>query len=270
MILKRSIAYTSNWFHTLLLSIILAILIVFILVFLQPFDTYGAEMSNKNLKLLGYSICVIQPILFIHVFEEFWFKFSSKKWYVYQELIILFFGVLLISISSYLYSTKIINNLEVEPKHIMEWSISFGLPFVPIFIPLWAYLRFKFSIIIIKPIFFQNKNEIIIIGNNQNEEIKFLEEKFIMAKAQANYVDVYYLKDELLEKRMIRSTLSNIIKKIPSAEQIHRSYIVNPSQIKKISGNTRKGNVTLNHINENIPISPKHFLGVKNHLQNRP
>ncbi|MBF8455600.1 LytTR family transcriptional regulator [Kaistella sp. G5-32] len=270
MLFKRSIAYTSNWFHTLLLTSILAVLVVFILIFLQPFNTYAIEIPHKNIKVLGYGICIIIPLLFIHVFEQSWFKLNHQKWYLYQEIIVLFSGLLLISSVSYFYNTIVINHLEIEPKNILKWSIIFGLPFAPIFIPFWAYLRFAFSKIVIQPVSVENKIEIVINGNNQNEEVKFSERNFLMANAQSNYVDIYYLKNDVLQKEMIRSTLANIIKEIPSAEQVHRSYIVNPSQIEKISGNTRKGAIAIRHLKEEIPISPKYFLGVKEYLQNRP
>ncbi|WP_090078161.1 LytTR family DNA-binding domain-containing protein [Halpernia frigidisoli] len=146
----------------------------------------------------------------------------------------------------------------------------FWFTFRTYFYPFWAYLRFAFSKIIIKPISVENKPEVVIKGNSQNENIKFSEKNFLMANAQSNYVDIYYLKDDVLRKEMIRSTLSNIIKEIPTAEQVHRSYIVNPSQIEKISGNTRKGSIAIRHIKEEVPISPKYFLGVKEYLQSRP
>ena len=148
--------------------------------------------------------------------------------------------------------------------------IEFGMPFIPIFIPLWIYLRFRFSKVVIKIAPIKNQSKIFIKGNNQNEEITFLEKDFVMAKAQSNYVDVYYLKDGELIKIMIRTTLSNLIKSIPSAQKIHRSYIVNPLKIESISGNTRKGKISITSLNETVPVSPKHFLAVKKHLQTRP
>ena len=73
-----------------------------------------------------------------------------------------------------------------------------------------------------------------------------------------------------LKKEMIRFTISGLIDLIPSAQQIHRSYLVNPLHIQDITGNTRKGSILINHYDQEIPISPKHFLAVKNLLQNRP
>lgn len=270
MILKRSIAYTANWLHTIILASMLAIMIVFLLIFLQPFDTYSQEIPYKNVKLVGYGICIIIPILIVHIFEEIWFRYKRGKWYLYEEITVLFFGFLFIATAACLYNTIIINGLDVDAKYILKWAIDFGLPFAPILIPAWAYLRFRFSEIRIKPFVTHNDPDISIKGKNQNEEVQFLEKEFIMAKAQANYVDVYYLKNGHLEKKMIRSTLSSIMENITFAEQIHRSYLVNPAQIKGISGNTRQATIILNYIDDEIPISSKHFLALKKHLQNRP
>ncbi|WP_189702649.1 LytTR family DNA-binding domain-containing protein [Subsaximicrobium wynnwilliamsii] len=252
------------------MSVILATVIVIVLIFLQPFDIYANEIAHKNIKLIGYGFCNIIPILLIHFFEGFWFIRNQGKWYIHQELFILLFGFLLISLVSYFYNILIVNDLKTEPEYIFRWFKDFSLPFVPIFIPFWAYLRFRFSKTTMHPTLFESKKEVSIQGNNQNETIKFHEKDFIMARAQSNYVDVFFVKDNLLEKQMIRSTLLNIKSKIPSAAQVHRSFLVNPQQIDKISGNSRKGDITLNYLEYEVPVSPKHFLGLKKYLQNRP
>lgn len=270
MLLNRAIAYTSNWLNTLVLSSILATIIVFILIFLQPFESYSSDIPFKNLKLIGYGICIIVTILIIHFLEEYWFYKTNDKWSLFQELIILIIGFFFITILSYFYNTYIVNDLSINTNYILQWMIDFGVPFIPIFMPLWVYLRFRFSKVVIKIAPIKNQSKITIKGNNQNEEITFLEKDFVMAKAQSNYVDVYYLKEGELIKIMIRTTLSNLIKSIPSVYHIHRSYIVNPLKIESITGNTRKGNISMTSLNEVIPISPKHFLAVKKHLQTRP
>jgi len=106
MILKKSIAYTSSWLSTLYISTILASITVFILIFLQPFDTYADNITNKNLKLIGYATCILFPILFIHILEGYWFKLNHKKWYLYQELITLFIGFILAGIISKSFATQ--------------------------------------------------------------------------------------------------------------------------------------------------------------------
>lgn len=267
--MNRSIAYTSSWLHTFILSCIFATAFVFILIFLQPFDTYGSDMSYKNLKLLGYSLCIILPIQALHILEEAWFRLTHRKWYLYQEFITLVLGFFFITFSAFFYNTLVVNSLTVNYHYIVGWALHFGLPFVPIFIPLWAYLRFRFSKITIKQTEGESGKMILIKGKSQQEEIQFQESDFILAQAQANYVDIFFLKEGELNKEMIRFTISGLIELIPSAQQIHRSYLVNPAMVIDIKGNTRKGSVLLKHIQQEISISPKHFVAVKKYLQNR-
>lgn len=266
MIFGRSITYTSNWYHTFFLSLILAIAIVVVLIFLQPFDIYGNEIAYKNLKMIGYGLCIVLPILIIHFLEELWFRLTHRKWHVYQELLILILGFLLISITAHLYNVLVVNDHNVNFSYVFQWMKDFALPFIPIFIPFWFYLRFRFSEVVIKPVI--DEKEIFIETNNHYQELKFLEKNFILARAQSNYVDIYYLENELVKKEMIRSTLEKIKSKIPLSEQVHRSYLVNPFQIKQIFGNTRKGSITLNKMDEQVPVSPKYFLGIKKYLKN--
>lgn len=270
MFQNRTIAYTSSWLNTFFIASILGTIIVFILVFLKPFESDNEIVNYKNIKLVGYGFCIIPSILILHFFEEYWFKKTNEKWFLHQETIVLFVGFFFISIVSYFYNTYIVNDFTVDTNYILQWIKEFGAPFAPIFMPLWIYLRFRFSKVVITPIQIKKESTITLKGNNQNEVLKFLEKDFVMAKAQANYVDVYYLEENQLTKEIIRYSISGINELIPSAQQIHRSYLVNPSMIKAINGNTRKGSVVIKHLVEDIPISPKHFLGMKKYLQIRP
>ncbi|MDX1373355.1 MAG: hypothetical protein R3321_12850, partial [Nitrososphaeraceae archaeon] len=231
MLQNRAIAYTSSWLNTLLIGSVLATIVVFILLFLQPFEPFSDYEAYQNLKLIGYGFCIIIPILIIHFLEEFWFKSNNSKWFIHQEIIILTIGFFFISISAYFYNTYVVNDLSIETNYILQWIKDFGLPFTPIFMPIWIYLRFRFSKVLIKLPIKRGQSTINIVGNNKDENLSFLEEDFIMAKAQANYVDIYYLQEERIQKEMIRHSISGIQELITSAQQIHRSYLVNPLMI---------------------------------------
>jgi len=210
--LNRSISYTSSWKHTFFIGLILALGLAFILVFLQPFDTYSNKMPYKELKLSGYSFCVLIPALVLHIFEEFWFKKNHKKWFLINEIVSIAFGFILICALCFMYNYRIVNNKEFYFNDFYDWLRSFALPFVPIFIPIWVYLRYRLSKITIP-----NKTEfpsklILIKGTNSNEEIEFQDNNFVMAQSQANYVDIYILNEENeLEKHVIRNTLSALM-----------------------------------------------------------
>lgn len=270
MQLNRSIAFTASWKYTVLIALILGALISFIMIFLQPFDTYQHNPPNKNLLLSGYSLCIAIPILLLHIPELFWYKHQNSRWYLFNELLFIFLGMTFMTILAFVYNTKVVNEYPITWGYLWDWLLTFGLPFVPFLLPVWAYLRFKFSDVTISSAT-SGTSTIIITGENINEQLRFTQEQFIFAQAQSNYVDVYLLtKDQEAEKHVLRSTLSGLVNQIPFAEQVHRSYLVNPEHILSLEGNTRKGSAVLNHINESVPVSPKHFKGLKTYLQNRP
>ena len=271
MQLNRSIAYTYSWKYTLLISIILSAFICIIQIFLQPFDTYYYQSAYKNIKLIGYSICIFPPILFLHIFENHWFLKNKKKWKLIGEITILTLGFISICTLAYLYNSLVINSVSVNWKSAVKWAYLYGLPFAPVFIPLWVYLRFRFSkIVIISDT--QIAEELITIkGKNNQEKIQFIWSEFVMAKSQSNYVDIFLIgKKGESEKHIMRTTLSGLIEQLPMATQVHRSYLINTNYITNLKGNTRKGSVVLGVTSIEVPVSPKHFTALKSNLQSHP
>jgi hypothetical protein len=269
--LNRSIAFTSSWKNTVIIGLIMAAALVFVLIFLQPFDTYGNPLPDKELKLAGYSICILLPVVGLHVPELMLYRKRGQKWFILDEIVFLLLGFLLISVLAYFYNTIVVNQFPVNWKYIWGWTMEFSLPFAPIFIPLWAYLRFRFSQVIISNIHPERSKVLTVKGVNANEEITFRDADFIMAQAQANYVDIYVLNEKgHLEKHIFRQTLSGLIDQIPAAQQIHRSFLVNIDYVDELKGNTRKGSVVIKNIVNEVPVSSKHFTGLKNYLQIRP
>lgn len=269
MQLNRSIAFTSSWVYTLYTTICVGLVLSAILVFLQPFDTYQQELPYKNLKLWGYGVCILVPVLLLHIPEKIWYTKQQHKWYLLNEIISLTVGFIGIMVCCYGYNTLVVNSLPLRWDGFIDWCLSFGIPFIPFLMPVWLFLRHRFSRIEIQtpP---PQKALIRIEGQNQDEVVTFTAQDFIMAHVQSNYVALYVLENGVLTKHLLRSTLSALVDQIPSALQVHRSYLINILYVDKIQGNTRKGSVTLTHITEPVPVSPKHFAALKKELQFRP
>lgn len=269
MQLNRSIAFTSSWLYTLYTGLLVGLVLSAILVFLQPFDTYQLDLEHKNLKLWGYGLCILVPVLIIHIPERSWYKKQQHKWFLGNEIVSLTVGFIGIMICCYCYNTIVVNNLPLRWGGFINWCLSFGIPFIPFLIPVWLFLRHRFSSIEIQTTV-PETTPIAIMGQNQNEQVTFTPQNFIMAQVQSNYVELYYHTPQGVEKQMIRATLSSLVDQIPSAIQVHRSYLINLSYVEKLQGNTRKGNVRLAHITQEVPVSPKHFTALKKELQFRP
>jgi len=267
--LNRQIGYTQSWLSTVVIASIVGAVFCFILVFLQPFDTYDVEMPYKKLKLVGYYFPIVLSILGIHIFENLWYK-KSQRWYLYHEVIVMILGTFIITLFSFLYLNHVVNESVLPWSEFYSWFVSFGLPFAPILLLLWTYLRFRFSTIQLRT----NKSNLDasyeVTGTNSNERYTFRWNDFIMAKSQSNYVELFLIETNNPKKVIIRSTLSKVMNQLPEAIQVHRSYIINLHKLEKIEGNVRKGWCILNGLDEQIPVSPKHFKALKEQLQIHP
>lgn len=258
--LNRAIPYTYSWKLTLVIGSIVGAMLSMLLIFLQPFDTSEVQLSYKILKLAGYSLCFLMPILVMHPIENAFFKRQKYRWYILNELGYIVMCLLLVFTTCYFYNIYVVNN---DSKASLEgWQyfmIYYGLPFMPFLGPIWLYFRNRFGIITLTEMTIQEERHITIVGESKKESLTISVVDFVYAQAQQNYVAIYYLEQEELQKKMIRSTLSNIQKQLPDAWQVHRSYLVNLAYLKTISGTNRKRELFLTQTSEAIPVSQKYY-----------
>lgn len=67
----------------------------------------------------------------------------------------------------------------------------------------------------------------VLRGDNQNEVLRLEPEQLICVSSAQNYVEVFYLLGNKVEKQLLRASLKNIQFAHPELIQIHRSHLVN-------------------------------------------
>jgi hypothetical protein len=270
MQLNRDISFTASWKKTVLIGAVMSFPMIFIQVFLQPFDTFISDTAFKGLKLSGYGFVVLLTVVMLHYPEQYVYQKRGQKWTVFNEMVTLILGFFLMGILGFSYNNLVFNDLNMSISSAPGWFASYALPFAPLFIPLWAYLRYRFSQVTIGHEELSDET-LTVEGQNSGERVRFKWSDFVLATVDSNYLDIYVLNDEsTIEKHVLRGTLSGLVDQLPKAQQVHRSYLVNTSHIKDLSGNSRKGAVILNHYPDEVPVSPKHFTALKEYLQSRP
>lgn len=258
--LNRPIPYTVNWSHTLVVGAILGAGLSVVLIFLQPFDTAQFNTDYKMLRLSGYSLCCLIPVLLLHPLENLVYTAQKNKWYVLNELGYVVISLLFIFSICYVYSTYVINGL--VNFSVSDWRyfmVNYGLPFMPILGPVWLYFRNRFGRIQLPEENNQEEKEVYVQGDSKSEGFVISTTDFVYAQSQQNYVTIYYMKDDTVEQKMIRSTLSNLQSQLPDAWQVHRSFLVNLSYMKSIAGNSRKRSMQMTVVSEAIPVSQKYY-----------
>ncbi|QLG43972.1 LytTR family DNA-binding domain-containing protein [Costertonia aggregata] len=259
---NKTISYTKNWKHTFLIALVLGALVPILLMTLEPFDNSNI-FAYKYLIISGYAPCIIIPVLLVHPLENYFYKIQTNRWYIVNEFFYIIATLFVIFLFTFFYHFYVVSGLtSFTYKSIFDFVKSFGLPFTPIAVPLWLYLRSKYGLIEI-PLYDKSgtkkTNAITIVGNNKSETLTISEADFIFAKAQQNYVDVYYNTENGMQQETFRSTLSNIMKQLPKAWQVHRSYLVNLDYLKSVEGNARKRYIKISPTEETIPISQVYY-----------
>mgnify|MGYP002335652397 CR=1 FL=1 len=94
-------------------------------------------------------------------------------------------------------------------------------------------------------------------GQGNKDHITLASSIFLYGQAQDNYVELYYRKDEQLNKFLMRTSLSKLIASInhPSIVRCHRSYLVNLPQVEAIKGGTNDLELHLRATDIAVPVS---------------
>ncbi len=256
--LNKESSFVLTHLRIFLLSVVLAAQLLLIIFFLNPSGTEEYVASYRNLRLAGYSLCIILPFFFIYGVEGWIKQFFIKKWKVYHNLISKILLITLIIAASYLYNALVVNEFTPSFSDFGSFFIWIGLPYLAILLPvvIFVYLFFFKK----NPDQLKSDHQLTIHGKNKEDIIHLEEKNFVFAKASQNYVKVHYLKNEEIKKQLIRTTLTDLYKQLPNALRIHRSYLVNPDYISAIEGNSRKRYALLINNANKIPVSPSYQL----------
>jgi hypothetical protein len=233
----------------------------FIIIFLEPFNTNDFESNNKTILLLGYGVLLFIFFLIQSMIENIWYYRVHKIWVISYEIIstVLFFSIL--GTVLYLYNRLVLNGNSYSIISHWWFYKNIIIVFIPIFFPLFLYLRNKFGECII-PIL---QSTIIITGENKNEILKLEKKELLYIKAIENYIEIFFINVyKKKESKTFRQTLSSAQQQIPFLKKCHRSYLVNINNIKEVHGNSQNAKISIHNIEEKIPLSKSYYINIKN------
>lgn len=102
----------------------------------------------------------------------------------------------------------------------------------------------------------QGKIFLKFASDNGKDEIKVIPDDLLYLKSSGNYIEVQVLTNKGVQTKLIRNTLRKFEKTYqghPHLIRCHRSYLINPAQIKKVY--RKKGKLELELIGAKIPLS---------------
>ncbi|MGC3972141.1 MAG: LytTR family DNA-binding domain-containing protein [Pirellulales bacterium] len=102
----------------------------------------------------------------------------------------------------------------------------------------------------------QTETIIITVENNSFEIDPSI---FLFAMAEGNYTSFYFYKDDTITKQLKRVSLKNIEDQLAGSStaviRTHRSFLVNPRHIEKITGNAQGYQLYFPKIDFAVPVS---------------
>lgn len=262
-------SFSPQWKQALWSGTILGLGLALLMIVLQPFDTYTFQSPFKNLLLLGYAPGILAATVAIHPIETWLYRKQNHHWYLWNEILILLVGGLLMVSFSYAYNSLVVNGYPLRFNDWWGFLTTFGSPFFIFLGPIWGFVRFRLGN------GYQVANEnpdpilLQIVSQNKKESFQLAAAQFIYAQAQQNYVEIFYQDESgAVARKMLRISISRLQDQIPSSQQIHRSYLINPDCIAEIQGNARKRFVQLKTIPKPLPLSTKYYETIQEWLSN--
>ena len=167
-----------------------------------------------------------------------------KRWNGYLEagVYLVFFSIY--SISTYfLYKSSLIKGYYDFGEFMMEIIFNIILIITPLLFIARQYIT--------KLIPQEEENEHIILkGENKLDFLKIKQSELICISNAQNYVEIYFLDQDELKTKLIRTSLKKLQAEFPFLIQVHRSHLINPDHFKSwVDSST----ISLNQIE--LPVS---------------
>ncbi|MEP0264302.1 LytTR family DNA-binding domain-containing protein [Dokdonia sp.] len=240
--------HTSYKYHVIIAGIISLWLVSF-LVLIAPFDASDLSFIIRLQILPFYGVISFIGYMVLIPIQNKVFT-TMNRWTLISEIIFISTFNILVLIGSYgYYKTGIINGDYSFSKFSLEVFTPIFFILLPILIFLRWFLNRKAPT---KPV-----TKITLTGENKLDILQIYITDLISVSSADNYIEVSYLKDNLLQKKLLRNTLKNIHEETPSLLKVHRSHLINPIHFKEWKSTSLLG---LTHVE--VPVSKNYKQAV--------
>ncbi|MCF6365470.1 MAG: LytTR family transcriptional regulator [Bacteroidales bacterium] len=260
------------------LLFILSVSVFLFILFFEPFPLELQDFNNRLLYITGFGAITffIASLILIALPTTIpkWFKVSDLK----KNLpFILGFLFLTLTATAFAFYIRYVGMV------ILTFYIMFKVTLVcllPLIITMFMHKNklLKQDITTLKK---ENKShllklkeyenieiekEIEILSTNKSDKLVLKCKQIISIKSADNYIEISYLEENILEKKLIRNTLKNIETQLSNQKNFircHRTSIVNIIYVESLVRNKNGYSLKMSCFEETIPVSRQYFLQVK-------
>jgi len=227
----RSIELNTSFKLHFFIALIIAVWLVVFLVLIAPFDASDLSFVIRLQILPPYGIISLLGYLAIIPLQNKIYR-SLRRWTLPMEVMVITVYNILVLFGSYAYyKTSIINGT----YSFLKFTFEVYYPIFFILLPIIIFGRWYLTKRSLRGV----EEPILLTGENKHDVLKINVSDIICISSADNYVEVSYLLNQGLRKKLLRNTLKNIHEQQPDLLKVHRSHIINPVHFKEwINSNT--------------------------------
>lgn len=283
--LKRPAPINGKPWYTITLSTTIAIAILAIF---EPF-AFRLNSTAQLIMLLGFALLVfVVATLFFIVFPLL-FKsyFVAEKWTLGRMYLYICFFLLFSGFGVFIYEYMLVGNHTSDEYWTKEFftiffidmlaAVSIGL--IPITISTFIAKNrelkrnlqeaTKLNELLSHRLKKDETTDMVMLEGSTKDSITVDANTILYIEAAGNYVNIVYLRESGLQKKMLRSTIKQveeILQPYVTLIRCHRAFIVNINQIASLSGNAQGYKLAIHHTEEQIPVSRTYMKQLKESL----
>lgn len=209
--------------HHLLLGLLISLWVFIFAFVIRPFDDGTLNVRLWFLMGLGFSLIAFLSYAVLAFLQNRIYK-KVPKWSIYREISSHFFFYFLYLFCAFAYYKSPIMN---GGYTFYEFSTIIFLKVVVILTPIVLLAR-RYVIKLIP----SKEESITIKGENKLDILKMKQSDLVCISNSQNYVEIFFISNDQLKTKLIRTSLKKLQTDFDFLVQIHRSHLINPSHFK--------------------------------------
>lgn len=222
-----STRYTDHLFVGLALGLWLYLFLAII----GPFDAAPLPLRIRMFLMVGYGLVFCVVYVACIPLQNAWHT-HRKTWSWLDEIVfLLLFSIISLPACYRYYITDAVNG----DWGFRRFSLEIFLPTIIILLPLLAFARW----IVARRRHTSTQPQapplpqLLLQGDNKHDVLRIRTQELLLISAANNYVEIHYLVDGELQKKLLRTTLKRLHTDVPDLVRVHRSHLVNPEHFRE-------------------------------------
>ncbi|WP_347922863.1 LytTR family DNA-binding domain-containing protein [Pontimicrobium sp. SW4] len=215
--------------HHILIGIVISLWSFLFAFFSRPFEHGYMDFQKWIYVSIGYSFIAFIVYIFVSLYQKYVYE-KLDKWSILLESSVYILFYLLYTIMTYIYyKSSVIEGIYEFSQYLTDIMVNIILIFTPL---IFFVRRYVFKLI-------PSKEECITLkGENKLDILKIKQSDLICISNSQNYVEIFFLENNELKTKLLRSSLKKIQIDFQFLVQVHRSHLINPSHFKSWKDST--------------------------------